>query len=225
MQEGTILERLRDMVVSGSAPPGELLGEIALAQEFEVSRTPVREALKQLEREGLVEVRPRVGTFVRKPTEREILELFQLKESLEGLAAGLLAQRGEVAELRILRQNVADESAVVEAGDARAYATLVHEFHHTLVTGADNQKLAEHYALLMNQLAYHRIVTQTLALPGRLGASLSEHGRILAAIESKDALAAEFATRNHVAQSRQAATLARIHEHDGGAVPATGDQA
>ncbi|MFP3526596.1 GntR family transcriptional regulator, partial [Pantoea sp. SIMBA_072] len=87
-------------------PPGAVLPEAFLAQEFDVSRTPIREALKQLQHEGLVEIRPKVGTFVREPTRREIIELFQLKESMEGLAASLLARRGEVAELAVLRRNL-----------------------------------------------------------------------------------------------------------------------
>lgn len=205
-----LLDRLRSLVVNGTVAPGDLLAETALAEEFEVSRTPIREALKQLEREGLVEIRPRVGTFVRKPTTREVLEMFQLKESLEGLAASLLAQRGDVPELRRLADNLKNERDAVRTGDQVAYAALVHDFHHTLVSGADNQKLAEHYELLMNQLAYHRIVQQTLSLPGRLDHSMHEHEQIVTALQSKDPLAAEFATRRHVARTRESATLARL---------------
>src|SRR3954469_21997036 len=104
--EAALLDRVRNLVLSGNFPPGAPLSEVFLAQEFEVSRTPIREALKQLQHEGLVEIRPKVGTFVREPTRREIIELFQLKESLEGLAASLLARRGEVQELSILRRNL-----------------------------------------------------------------------------------------------------------------------
>src|SRR6476620_1321917 len=96
VEETALLDRVRKLVLGGDFPPGAPLSEVFLAQEFEVSRTPIREALKQLQHEGLVEIRPKVGTFVREPTRREIIELFQLKESLEGLAASLLARRGEV---------------------------------------------------------------------------------------------------------------------------------
>ena len=82
-----LLDRIRRLVLGGDFPPGAVVPEAFLAQEFDVSRTPIREALKQLQHEGLVEIRPKVGTFVREPTRREIIELFQLKESLEGLAA------------------------------------------------------------------------------------------------------------------------------------------
>lgn len=212
--EPPLLTRLRQMIVTGAVQPGDLLAETALAQEFEMSRTPIREALKQLEREGLVEVRARVGTFVRKPTQREIHEMFQLKEAFEGLAAGLLARRGRVPELLLLQENIAQSTEAVENGDAERYSQLVHEFHSTLVAGADNLKLSEHYDLLMNQLAYHRIVSQTLSLPGRLRNSVNEHQAIIDAIISKDPLAAELVMRRHVASSSQSAALAALRETD-----------
>ncbi len=217
----SLLDRVRRLVVSGAVEPGQLLPEITLAEEFEVSRTPIREALKQLEREGLVEIRPRVGTFVRKPTGREIVELFQLKESLEGLAAGLMARRGDVPELRRLERNIELENEAVRAGDHVAYGDLVHDFHSLLVAGADNRKLSEHYELLMNQLAYHRIVSRTIQQPGRLSASQHEHQAIVTAIRSKDPLAAELAARQHVMASSQVAllteTLAAMRLGDEGA--------
>lgn len=212
--EPPLLTRLRQMIVTGAVLPGGLLAETALAQEFEVSRTPIREALKQLEREGLVEVRARVGTFVRKPTQREIHEMFQLKEAFEGLAAGLLARRGRVPELLLLQENIAQATEAVERGDAETYSQLVHEFHSTLVAGADNLKLSEHYDLLMNQLAYHRIVSQTLSLPGRLRNSVNEHQAIVDAILSKDPLAAELVMRRHVAASSQSAVLAALQDSE-----------
>ena len=202
-----LLEKIRRLVLGGNFPPGALLPEAFLAQEFDVSRTPVREALKQLQHEGLVEIRPKVGTFVREPTRREIIELFQLKESLEGLAASLLARRGVTAELSALRLNLKDSEAAVLTNDTEAYARLVHEFHWTIVRGSDNLKLVEHYERLMNQLAYQRLVLRTVEHPGRLEASTREHRAVLEMIEHKDPFGAETAMRNHVhASSREALT-------------------
>lgn len=203
-EEAPLLDRLRQLVLGGDYPPGAPLPEIFLAQEFEVSRTPIREALKQLETEGLVEIRPRVGTFVRQPTHRELVELFELKEGFEGLAAGLFARRGEVPELAELRANIAASEAAVARGDAKEYAQLVHEFHNTLVRGADNSKLAEHYDRLMNQLAYQRLVSQSIDQPGRLGSSLDEHETVVRAIEARDHVGAEIAMRSHVSASSAA---------------------
>lgn len=200
-----LLEKIRRLVLGGDFPPGAVLPEAFLAQEFDVSRTPVREALKQLQNEGLVEIRPKVGTFVREPTHREIIELFQLKESLEGLAASLLARRGETPELSALRLNLEESEAAVLTSDSGAYARLVHEFHWTIVRGSDNLKLAEHYERLMNQLAYHRLVLRTIEHPGRLAASTREHRAVLEMIEHKDPFGAETAMRDHVhASSREA---------------------
>src|SRR6478609_10217433 len=200
-----LLNRIRRLVLGGDFPPGAVLPEAFLAQEFDVSRTPIREALKQLQHEGLVEIRPKVGTFVREPTHREIIELFQLKESLEGLAASLLARRGETPELSALRMNLEDSEAAVLTNDTEAYARLVHEFHWTIIRGSDNLKLAEHYERLMNQLAYQRLVLRTVEHPGRIAASTREHHAVLEMIEHKDPFGAEAAMRNHVyATSREA---------------------
>ncbi|YCH08946.1 GntR family transcriptional regulator [Arthrobacter sp. alpha11c] len=202
-----LLDRIRRLVLGGDFPPGAVLPEAFLAQEFDVSRTPIREALKQLQHEGLVEIRPKVGTFVREPTRREIIELFQLKESLEGLAASLLAGRGEVKELAILRRNLEESEMTSLTHDTDTYARLVHEFHWTIVRGSDNRKLIEHYERLMNQLAYQRLVLRTVEHPGRLEASTREHRAVLDMIEHKDPFGAESAMRNHVhASSREALT-------------------
>lgn len=202
--------RLRQAILNGRYMPGDQMPEIALAEEFGVSRTPIREALKLLENEGLVDIRPRVGTFVRVPTRREIVEMFQLKEALEGLGAGLMARRGEVPQLELLRRNVHDSEAALAAGDRDTYAALVHEFHATIMRGADNTKLLAHYELLMNQLAYHRLVLDSISTPGRHEASTHEHRLVLEAIESKDAVAADAQMRAHVYASSVAALKASL---------------
>lgn len=194
----SLLSQLRDRVLDGSYSPQEVIPEQALAEAFGVSRTPVREALKQLENEGLVEIRPRVGTFVRYPTRREIIELFQVKESLEGLAANLMAQRAPSTELEKLKQNLQESSDAISYEDPDTYARLVHEFHWTLVLGSYNQKLIEHYDRLMNQLTYHRLVLETVSVPGRIQQSIHEHEAVVTAISTQDPMGAELAMRNHV---------------------------
>ncbi|WP_405218571.1 GntR family transcriptional regulator [Agrococcus sp. Ld7] len=221
--ETPLLDRLRTFVLGGDYPPGAPLPELFLAQEFQVSRTPIREALKQLENEGLVEIRPRVGTFVREPTRREIVELFELKSGLEALAAGLFARRGAVAELEALRRNLVASAEAVRRGDGSRYAALVHEFHHALVAGADNSKLIEHYGRLMNQLAYHRLVRKAVDQPGRLRDSQHEHESIVIAIEARDHIGAELATRRHVDASSEATMRALATEAADGGMAAEAD--
>jgi DNA-binding GntR family transcriptional regulator len=202
--QGRVIAELRRRIIDGELKSGVNLSEIALAESFGVSRTPVREALKQLQTEGLVEIRPRVGTFVTTPSRREIIELFEMKEVLEGAAARLLARRGRVPELDRLEDNLvaADEAA---ADDDRArYAGLVEDFHNLIVLGADNTKLQAHYKTLMNQLAYARLVMTSLSQPGRVLASDQEHHRVLDLIVSKDGDSAEHVMREHVRASRRA---------------------
>ena len=195
---------IRTMIVSGELAPGQPLSEVSLAETFGISRTPIREALKQLQIEGLVEIRPRVGTFVAVPSRREINELFEMKQLLEGGAARLMAARGDVPELTAMKENVREADAAVEAGDVDRYAKLVHEFHEILIAGADNGKLATHYRLLMNQLAYGRLVKTSLSQPGRSLVSEREHHTVLELIIAKDGIGAENYMRRHVHASQQA---------------------
>jgi DNA-binding GntR family transcriptional regulator len=198
-----LTNELRGLIISGELEPQARLSEHALAESFGVSRTPVREALKQLQVEGLVEVVPRVGTFVAQPSAREIAELFALKEVLEGLAARLVAQARPARVVERLVANVGESREAVRAQELERYAELVQEFHELIIEGADSGKLTAHYQTLMNQLAYQRLVITTLSRPGRLERSVDEHGRILAAIEAGDGYAAELQMRDHVAASHR----------------------
>jgi DNA-binding GntR family transcriptional regulator len=202
--QGRVIEAMRERIISGELEPGTSLSEIALAEAFGVSRTPVREALKQLQTEGLVEIRPRVGTFVTAPSRREINELFEMKALLEGAAARLLAQRGSVPELDLLRDNLKQADAAVAADDRERYAHLVQDFHDLLIRGADNAKLQGHYRTLMNQLAYQRLVKTSLGQPGRPMQSDAEHHHVVELIEAKDGDAAERVMRDHVRASHRA---------------------
>jgi DNA-binding GntR family transcriptional regulator len=202
--QARVTEGLRARITSGSIESGAALSEAVLAEEFGVSRTPVREAIKQLQTEGLLVIRPRVGTFVATPTRLEINELYEMKEILEGAAARLFALRGEVPELAELRENVRLSADAVAAQDAAAYALLVEQFHAIVVRGAANTKLTQHYRTMMNQLAYPRMVQTTLAQPGRLVESESEHDRVLDVIAAKDGTTAERIMREHVRHSREA---------------------
>ncbi len=202
--QARVIAEMRQRIINGRLEPGALLSELALADEFGVSRTPVREALKQLQTEGLVDVRPRVGTFVTTPSRREISELFEMKELLEGAAARLLAQRGKVAEIDLLEENLRQADAAVAGDDRARYAELVQEFHELIIVGSDNNKLEAHYRILMNQLAYPRLVHTSLNQPGRLLQSDHEHHLVFDLITQKDSDSAERVMREHVRASRRA---------------------
>jgi DNA-binding GntR family transcriptional regulator len=210
-----VVEALRRSIASGSLAPRSQVSESALAAKFGTSRTPIREALKQLQTEGLVKIIPRVGTFVTEPSWQEIVELSQVKEMLEALAARLVAQRGDSAIVSVLETNVEASQTTVERGDLEGYVTLVRQFHDALVRGANNQKLLAHYRILMNQFAYNRLVFSSLQQPGRLLASLDEHAIIVRAIVAGDADAAELSMRMHANQSRRALAASMLATSDG----------
>jgi DNA-binding GntR family transcriptional regulator len=221
-RQGRVIAEMRRRIISGELGPGVSLSEIALAESFGVSRTPVREALKQLQTEGLVEIRPRVGSFVTTPSRREIIELFDMKELIEGAAARLLAQRGRVPEVDRLEQNLVEADGAVARDDRERYAELVEEFHELLIVGADNAKLEAHYRILMNQLAYARLVNTSLSQPGRALQSDREHHRVLELVLAKDGDSAERVMREHVRASRLALMAGLDRSPDGGPLPRVG---
>ncbi|MDQ6600944.1 GntR family transcriptional regulator [Bacillus salipaludis] len=196
-----VTNAIREAIVTGEYEPGQKLSETALSEHFQVSRTPIREALKQLEREGLVEIIPRVGTCVTKPTEQELKELFTLKEVLEGLAAGLFAEKGDAAEIKKVRQAVDDMEEALLTSDNKLYVNANSVFHDTILEGANNSKLSYMLNLMLNQIPYNRYVFITIGDPARREKSLNEHKVILAAIENGDREKAEKAMREHVRAS------------------------
>lgn len=200
----TVVAALRERIVTGTLGWGDAVSEVTLADEFGVSRTPVREALKQLQAEGLIVTRPRVGSFVSTPSRLEIVELYQMKEILEGAAARLFASRGDLTHLEHLRENVRRFAEAAEAGRREDFIRLVNEFHEIVVAGAGNVKLTTHYRMLMNQLTPARLIATSLSVPGRPAESVAEHRAILEMIEAKDGATAEKLMRVHVVASQEA---------------------
>jgi DNA-binding GntR family transcriptional regulator len=206
-----VTSALRRAIVSGLLPPGEALSEALLARRFGVSRTPVREALKQLERERLVEVVPRVGTYVRKPTAGEILDALLVKEPLEGMAARLLAGRADAPERAELAAVTVELEGAAAAGDVPRVVETNQRFHDLIHRGSGSARLRFQLELLLNELRvpHQRLVSLTLSRPARLRRMLEEHRRIVAAIDAGDPAGAERAMRAHVRAGRD--ELRRVH--------------
>lgn len=197
-----VVAGLRERIVSGELEPGVALSEVVMAEQFGVSRTPIREAFKQLQVEGLVEIRSQVGTFVAAPTDAEIADMSTIREVMEGLAARLLAERRTSDDLTRLKANIKNSKTAVERGNLDRYAELVGEFHSLILDRCGNAKLQTHHRLLINQLAYPLLVKRTLREPGGMAKSLAEHEAIVSWIESGDGVAAEDEMRRHAERSR-----------------------
>jgi DNA-binding GntR family transcriptional regulator len=192
--------RLREAIHTGRLLPGERVREIELADWLNVSRTPIREALRRLESEGLTSRAPRRGLIVTELDPQQILELYALRETLEGMAAALAARYASDTEIGSLRQLIARQRS---AGTSAAeLASLNRQFHEILYRAGRNRYLIQALGSLRDALALLR--DTTYSVPGRPAAALTEHQRIVDAIKRQDAAAADEAARKHIRMAANA---------------------
>ena len=191
---------LQARVLSGEIPSGTRLRQEALAEEFGVSRTPVREALRKLQATGLVEVRPHRGALVRAPTAREIREAYEVRAELEGLAAELAATRIRDDQLRKLHEAVSLFRGLIDAGtrDVREWSRANDLFHQTIQDAAGNGRLVEMLAHLHR--SFPRDLTEIVlsSSGGLLRENLAQHLDVLKAIEGHDPHEARRLMTDHV---------------------------
>jgi DNA-binding GntR family transcriptional regulator len=193
---------LRDEIFAGTLAPGSFLDEAALCTRLEISRTPLREALKVLTAEGLLRHEPRRGCFVNEVTERDLDDIFPVIALLEGRCAHEAARNASDAELQALE--VLHERLVKHARAKRItdYYATNHTIHEAIITLADNRWLAQVIGDLRKILKLARL--QQLRAPGRLAQSLSEHLAVFAALKARDSEGAEAAMRTHLLRQREA---------------------
>ncbi len=187
---------LAEQIVAGARPPGAALEEVQLAAEFGVSRTPVREALRQLGATGLVENRPRRGAVVARPDATRLHGMFRVMGELEALAATLCAAAMPVRDRRALDALHLQMAEMVRGSQLAAYRAANVEFHRRLYAGAGNGYLAELAGSTRQRLAPFR--ASQLEAPERLQESHGEHGDIITAIARGDGAAAAAAARRHL---------------------------
>lgn len=193
-----ILRRL----MNGEVVPGQRLIEAELATEFAVSRGPVREALSRLAAEGHLVLERNRGAVVRRMTLDDVRELYQLREILEGAAAGLAARHVEVGDARVrLEAALATNSLLVQAEDLRAYVDHNEVFHALVVDMARSALLAETVAGLRTRA--FRVQFRHLLTGRGAQASAAQHAAVGAVILAGDADAAERLMREHVRLSGQ----------------------
>jgi DNA-binding GntR family transcriptional regulator len=189
-----VYEALRQSILDGELSPGQRLRSDALANDLNVSRTPVREALRKLEAEGLVDA-SRSGLVVRQLTEEDVTEIFVLREALEGMAARLAAEHATRAELDELRALVEDMETVAAGGDIAALRELTGEFHRQVCRASHNKRLMQSLQGLLDHV--RQAQSSTLYMQGRPAEALQEHRRLLQAIASRDPDLAETLARDH----------------------------
>ncbi len=202
-----VYQRLADEIALGLHPPGSRLDEVGLAEHFEVSRTPVREALKQLATTGLVVMRPNRGSVVADLAPTQLDSLFEAIGELEAACARHAALRMTPAERDALRALHAQARLAVQAADLDRYDALNVDWHLALLRGAHNPVL-EDAAMALRQRAAPFRRTQFRDLE-RMGESFAEHGLILEAVLAHDAVAAHREMRSHLLSARGATARVR----------------
>jgi DNA-binding GntR family transcriptional regulator len=197
-----IVAALRVDIVNGTLMPGQKLSESRLAEMYGVGRTPVREAIKQLEAEKLVSVERRRGTFVKRLTPRDVMDLLEVRQAIEALAAALCAQRATGAQVAELDAILDRMEPAVRAGDQRTYLACDDELHRAIFESSGNPRLVDHYNLLLNQMQRDVLAKIVSGVEGRMDRSLAEHKAIIRAISVRDPQGAEAAMRVHVRAGR-----------------------
>lgn len=197
-----VANTLREQIFAGALTAGSFLDEPALCKRLEISRTPLREALKVLTAEGLLRHEPRRGCFVSEVTEQDLDDIFPVIALLEGRCAYEAARNAsdaDLLELAALHERLGSHAKASRINDYYATNFAIHE---AIILLANNRWLAQAIADLRKILKLSRL--KSLAGPGRLAQSLSEHLSIFAALKSRDSEGAEAAMRTHLTRQREA---------------------
>jgi DNA-binding GntR family transcriptional regulator len=205
-----VATRLRSMVFERQLAPGQWIDEMALAGEWRISRTPLREALKVLAAEGLVTAVPRQGCKVTEMSEDDADELFPVMALLEGRCAFEAVRKARPADVKTLRQLHAALEKHAAAKNIDGYYRANHDFHSKLQALADNRWLDRATNDLRRFLRLLR--GRQLNWPGRIEASITEHRVLMDAVEQRDPARAERVMHDHLMAQLAALKALRAHE-------------
>lgn len=177
-----ILETIRDAILKGTLKAGEKVAEPELAEKFGISRTPIREAFRQLESEGYLTVIPRKGAVVTSLSERDVEEFYAIKSILEGYAARMAAENltdKDIEKLEAINERLLQ---LADEGDVKNFFKIHNEFHDLFIRAAGNEKLRELIGQMM--MRFNRLRMASLSLPGRMKISVDEHKKIIEAFKA-----------------------------------------
>ncbi len=188
-----ILETIRDAIMSGTLKPGEKVAEPELAERFGISRTPIREAFRQLESEGYLTVIPRKGAVVVSFSSKDIEDFYAIKSILEGYAAHCACKNLSEKEIDKLAAINEKLRQLAEDKDIKHFFKVHNDFHVLFRKAADNEKLDEMINSLVSK--FQRLRYASLSKPGRMKVSVQEHVKIIEAFRARNAERAEQLVR------------------------------
>ena len=191
-----VLDAIRTAIMNGVLQPRERLMEIQLAEELGVSRTPIRKALRKLELEGFIVMVPRKGAYVADLSFKDIADVFEIRAALEGLAAGLAAERITEEELETMERLIVGKQEAINSGDIDKLVEVDTKFHELLYQSSRNDRLATIISNLREQIQRFRLTS--LSFPGRNKESLREHKQLLEAIQARDSQLARQLAQEHI---------------------------
>jgi DNA-binding GntR family transcriptional regulator len=187
---------LQEAILQGKIKPGDRLIEDELSAAFGISRAPIREALRLMEKDGLVRIIRRKGALVSRFSMEDILESYEILGVLEGLAARLFCQKAEEQEISDLQKICRGMEAQVSNSNFSEYRRLNREFHAAFIRGSRSRKIKELHEQIQKQIDWFQRVT--LSHKGRPRVSLHEHKAILRAFQLRNGKEAEDEVRKHV---------------------------
>ncbi|MBO3443945.1 MULTISPECIES: GntR family transcriptional regulator [Clostridia] len=196
-----VFENLREAILEGKLKPGQRLMEVQLAEQLGVSRTPVREAIRKLELEGLVVMLPRKGAYVANMSLKDIIDVLEIRASLEGLAASLAAERINPDDIKKLEIIVKEFEELTIASDVDTLLKKDVEFHECIFKATNNKKLHQLINSLWEQV-YRFRVTYISDYDSSLSI-VNEHKLILEAIKKGDNELAKKHAREHIEKAEQ----------------------
>ncbi|PKM77505.1 MAG: GntR family transcriptional regulator [Firmicutes bacterium HGW-Firmicutes-15] len=191
-----VLDAIRSAIMSGILQPRERLMEIQMAEELGVSRTPIREALRKLELEGFIVMVPRKGAYVSDLSFKDIADVFEIRAALEGLAAGLAADRITEEELEDMERLLVEKREAITQNDIGKLVEVDTKFHELMYKASRNERLSSIISNLREQIQRFRLTS--LSFPGRNKESLDEHKKIVEAIQSRDIQIARHVAQEHI---------------------------
>jgi len=191
-----VYNKIKNWIIFGELSPGEKLSETELAKKLKSSRTPIREAFRQLQMEGYINVLPNKGACVAKLPPEQVEEIYDVLLLVEGYAGELATRKINNASIKEFQKIQKKMEGYVAQKKYREYVVANTEFHHLIMRLSGNGTLIKINAELRMQIYRYRMISVTI--PGYLEAYLQDHERIIEAMAKKDAVSVENLMRGHV---------------------------